>query len=143
MNSTEGILNDLKTEVNKWLGFHEDTTPRINYGPCGVFAKLFYEAWNSRFTSKVHIVFIMTLDLEECWHIAIRLPSRELLDGGVGLHTDEFYGEDYVIEDMYDYNELLLEKWAYGLNREYPRFCPDFNKERLEKLINKHLDRLD
>ena len=65
MDNKELILNDLKNEENQWLGFHEDT-PRINYGPCGVFAKLFYEAWNSRFNDKVRIVFIMTLNLEEC-----------------------------------------------------------------------------
>lgn len=49
MNSTEVILKDLKNEVNQWLGFHENGTPRINYGPCGVFAKLFYETWNNHF----------------------------------------------------------------------------------------------
>lgn len=142
MNSTEITLNDLKNEVNQWLGFHEDGTPRINYGPCGVFAKLFYESWNNRFNTKVHIVFILTHNLEECWHIAIRLSSGELYDGGVGIHTEDFYGKDYVFEDMLEYNEPLLEKWAYGLDRDYPRFCPNFNKQQLENIINKHLDSL-
>lgn len=41
MNAQEiTVLNDLKNDINQLLGFHEET-PRINYGPCGAFAKLF------------------------------------------------------------------------------------------------------
>ncbi|HFF3350061.1 TPA: AAA family ATPase [Legionella pneumophila] len=94
---TQIVLADLKNEINQWLGVHENT-PRINYGPCGVFAKLFFDAWNKRFTDKVHIVFILMKSHEECWHIALRLPTGELYDGGIGIHQDSDYGENYYIE---------------------------------------------
>src|SRR5205085_3678231 len=93
-------LTHLKNKINEWLGFHEET-PRINYGPCGVFAKLFFEAWNSRFKDKVHLVFIMMRSQEECWHIAIRLPTGALYDGGIGIHTDEAYNSVYMV--VYDH----------------------------------------
>ncbi|NBP96944.1 MAG: RIP metalloprotease [Burkholderiaceae bacterium] len=47
---TQIVLSDLSQEINRWLGFHENT-PRINYGPCGVFAKLFFDAWNIKLFS--------------------------------------------------------------------------------------------
>lgn len=134
-------LNRLKDEINAMLGFHEDT-PRINYGPCGVFAKLFFDAWNSRFSEKAHICFIMTLDQDECDHVVIRLPSGELYDGGIGVHSDSFYEKKFIIEDMLHYDHDRLEKWSYGLDRVYPRFCPDFNKEKLSHLIDKQLNHL-
>lgn len=135
----ETCLTNLKNDINHLLGFYEDT-PRINYGPCGVFAKLFFDAWNSRFENKVHIVFVMMRAKEECWHIAIRLPTGELYDGGEGIHDDESYGDEYIIEDMLSYDHERLEKWSYGLDRDYPRFCPNFNKEAIYKLIQYHLD---
>lgn len=136
---TETCLANLKNDINQLLGFHEDT-PRINYGPCGIFAKLFFDAWNNRFKDKVHIVFIMMRSQEECWHIAIRLPTGELYDGGIGIHTDEAYNSMYTIEDMLLYDHARLEKWSYGLDRDYPRFCPDFNKETIDALIQSHLN---
>lgn len=134
-------LNNLKNDINYLLGFYKET-PRINYGPCGIFAKLFFDAWNRRFKDKVHIVFVMMKDKEECWHIAIRLPTGELYDGGVGIHSDEIYGKDYTIEDMYLYNHEYLEKWSYGLDRTYPRFCPNFEKDVVNELIQKYLDNI-
>ena len=142
MNAEEiTVLNDLKNDINQLLGFHEEI-PRINYGPCGAFAKLFFDAWNGRFQDKVHIVFVMMTSHEECWHIALRMPSGELYDGGIGLHCEEVYGEGYLFEDMIEYDHERLEKWSYGLERDYPRFCPDFNKEVVNSLIIHHLDRL-
>ncbi|MDW9178607.1 AAA family ATPase [Legionella pneumophila] len=138
---TQIVLADLQEEINQWLGFHENT-PRINFGPCGVFAKLFFDAWNERFTDKVHIVFILMKSHEECWHIALRLPSGELYDGGIGVHQDRDYGENYYIEDMIEYDHALLEKWSYGLDRDYPRYCPDFDKDKLQFLIQSQLDRI-
>jgi hypothetical protein len=135
------IFTDLKNDINNLLGFHEDT-PRINYGPCGVFAKLFFDAWNTRFQEKVHIVFVMLTSHEECWHITIRLPTGELYDGGIGIHNEEAYGEGYLIEDMVEYDPARLEKWSYGLDRDYPRFCPNFDKETVNTIIIHHLDRL-
>ncbi|HAU0495579.1 TPA: AAA family ATPase [Legionella pneumophila] len=138
---TQIVLADLKNEINQWLGVHENT-PRINYGPCGVFAKLFFDAWNKRFTDKVHIVFILMKSHEECWHIALRLPTGELYDGGIGIHRDSDYGENYYIEEMIEYDHGLLEKWSYGLDRVYPRYCPNFDKDKLQFLIQSHLDRI-
>ncbi|HFK0788605.1 TPA: AAA family ATPase [Legionella pneumophila] len=138
---TQIVLADLKNEINQWLGVHENT-PRINYGPCGVFAKLFFDAWNKRFTDKVHIVFILMKSHEECWHIALRLPTGELYDGGIGIHQDSDYGENYYIEEMIEYDHALLEKWSYGLDRVYPRYCPNFDKDKLQFLIQSHLDRI-
>lgn len=43
---------------------------------------------------------------------------------------------------MIEYDHERLEKWSYGLEREYPRFCPDFNKEAVNLLVINHLDRL-
>lgn len=138
---TQASLTDLKNDINELLGFH-DGTPRINYGPCGIFAKLFFDAWNSRFKEKAHIVFVMMTTKEECWHIAVRLPSGELYDGGVGIHHEESYGEGYIIEDMFEYDHARLEKWSYGLDRDYPRFCPNFNKDKVNSLIVHYLDRI-
>ena len=138
---TQIILDDLQHEINQWLGFY-DNTPRINYGPCGVFAKLFFDAWNERFSEKVHIVFILMKSHEECWHIALRLPTGELYDGGVGVHHDNDYGENYCIEDMIQYDHDLLEKWSYGLDRTYPNYCPDFDKDKLQFLIHSQLNRI-
>lgn len=132
-------LNDLKNDINRLLGFLDDT-PRINYGPCGVFAHLFYLAWNRRFEDKIHITFVMTPDRDECWHVVVRLPTGELYDGGVGIHSEANYEKDYPIDDMLQYDHDLLEKWSYGLDRKYPRFCPNFDKKTVDKLINKHLD---
>ncbi len=140
---TQIVLSDLQQEINQWLGFHENT-PRINYGPCGVFSKMFFDAWNHRFKYKVHIVFVMMKSHEECWHVAVRLPTGELYDGGIGLHLDKSYNSDeYFIEDMFVYDHERLEKWSYGLDREYPQFCPDFDKNKLASLINHQLDRIN
>ncbi len=137
----EDILDDLKIEINQLLGYHEGI-PRINYGPCGIFAQLFYEAWNSRFTEKVHICFVMTLSRDECDHVLIRLPWGELFDGGIGVHTDSTHLPKFIIDDMIKYDHATLEMWSYGLDRTYPRFCPNWNKESISQLINKHLDRI-
>lgn len=135
------ILNDLKNDINALLGFHEDT-PRINYGPCGAFAQLFFESWNHRFKEKVHICFVMTRSREECWHALVRLPSGELYDGGIGIHTDATWIPEYIIDEMLTYDHDTLEKWSYGLERTYPRFCPNFDKNTVRKIIEDHLDRL-
>lgn len=131
-------LDDLKNDINALLGFHEDT-PRINYGPCGIFAKLFFDAWNERFEKKAHIVFIMTSNRDECWHIAVRLPTGELYDGGIGVHFEDVYRDKYVIDEMLQYDHDLLEKWSYGLERNYPRFCPNFDRSAVALLINQHV----
>ncbi len=91
------------------------------------------------FPDKVNICFILTPNKDECDHVAIRLPAGEIFDGGIGIHTDSEYSEKFIVEDMFDYDEALLEKWSYGLDREYPRFCPDFNRDAVRKIIRSNL----
>ncbi len=141
MSQIDSVLNDLKNEVNQLLGFHEGI-PRINYGPCGVFAFLFYQAWNRRFADKVHICFVMTQKWDECDHVVIRLPNGQFYDGGIGVHSDANYLPQFVIDEMLEYDHDTLEKWSYGLDRTYPRFCPDFNRQKIREIIECHLDRL-
>lgn len=131
-------LEKIKKEINEEYGFH-DGIPRINYGPCGVFAKIFFEKWNELFDKKIHICFILTLEKDECDHIVVRLPSGELYDGGIGIHSDNEHLNKFLIDEMIDYDEQLLEKWSYGLDRAYPRFCPDFKREKVEKIIHSNL----
>lgn len=135
------ILTELKKDINALLGFHEGI-PRINYGPCAVFAKLFYDAWNTRFSEKVHICFVMTLDGAECDHVVIKFPWGEFYDGGIGLHTDASCQSKFIIDEMLVYDHDKLEQWSYGLDRTYPRFCPNFDKKAVDDLINKCLDRI-
>lgn len=138
---TREILENIKNEINHEYGFHNEI-PRINHGPCGVFAKIFYDKWNELFDNKCHICFILTYDRDECDHIAIRLPSGEIYDGGVGIHTENEYSGKFLIEDMINFDENLLDKWSYGLDRAYPRFCPDFNREFVKNVVHSNLNNL-
>lgn len=83
----KSILDDLKNDINQLLGFHDDT-PRINYGPCSVFAQLFLLAWNDHFKEKVHICFVMTLNRDD---IHRRADEISLLDFAELGFTDEWY----------------------------------------------------
>lgn len=139
--NAEKVLENIKEEINQEYGFH-DEIPRINYGPCGVFAQIFFNKWNSLFEKKVHICFVLTPSRDECDHIVIRLPSGELYDGGIGIHTENVYKPKFLIEDMLNYDEALLEKWSYGLNRKYPRFCPHFDREVVKKIVDSNLEKL-
>ena len=135
------ILEKIKEEINQAYGFH-DRIPRINYGPCGVFAKIFLDNWNELFINKCHICFILTSARDECDHITIRLSSGELYDGGIGIHSDNEYSGIFLIEEMLVYDEKRLEKWSYGLDRTYPRFCPDFNLGFVEGVVHSNLENL-
>lgn len=140
-------LNELSEEVNKLYGFVEVPgdnfgEPSINSGPCGPFANVFYELWNQKFADKVNIVFIMVKNSDECWHILIRLPNGMLFDGGIGVHTEEKYSDKFDIEDMREYDLALLEQRSYGLDRTYPRYCPNFNIKTLRSLIEKFLNKV-
>ena len=141
------LLKELSKEVNKLYGFVEVPgdnfgEPSINSGPCGPFANAFYEAWNQNFSDKVNIVFIMVKNSSECWHILIRLPNGMLFDGGIGVHTEEKYRDKFEIEDMIVYDRALLEERSYGLDRIYPRYCPNFNIKTLTGLIEKFLSKI-
>jgi hypothetical protein len=139
---TLDILENIKNEINNEYGFFNNI-PRINYGPCGIFSKIFFDNWNQFFENKVRICFVMTKARDECDHIVIRFPSGELYDGGLGIHTDsEYLLNNFVIDDMFEYHGDILEKWSYGLNRNYPRYCPNFNKVKVEEIIRKNLNSL-
>jgi len=135
------VLQAIRDEINGEYGFYHGI-PRINYGPCGVFAQVFFQTWNELFREKVHICFVMTRDREECHHVCICMPTGELYDGGVGVHTRQSYEPEFVIDDMWVYDEALLEKWSYGLNRTYPRFCPNFDRTFVERTVASNLKRL-
>lgn len=116
--------------------------PVMNSGPCGPFANVFFHEWNKRFSEKVAICFIMDTTNGECHHVLIRLPNGLLYDGGVGVHDEKQYDDaKFKIEDMKIYDYQLLDKRAYGLERTYPRFCPNFDLDKLKDLIVQYLDK--
>lgn len=140
------ILNELSADINSLYGYveHEGDNfgePSINSGPCGPFANAFFHSWNVRFDEKVNIVFLMVKNSDECWHVLIRLPNGMLFDGGIGVHGEDYYADRFEIQDMYIYDLKALEKHSGGLDRKYPRYCPDFKIEEVNALIAKHLDK--
>jgi hypothetical protein len=144
-NNVPNILNQLSDEINKLYGYvtiagDNFGEPAINSGPCGPFANVFFKLWNQKFTEKVNIVFIIVKNSDECWHTLIRLPNGLFFDGGCGIHTEDKYKEQFDIEDMIEYDIELLEKRSHGLNRKYPRYCPDFSIDIITNLIRNYLD---
>lgn len=134
-------LTNIRDEINDEYGFYQGI-PRINYGPCGVFAYIFFHQWNQLFHPPVHICFVMTRSRDECDHVCIGLPTGDLYDGGVGIHRRRFYGSRFVIDDMDIYDEVLLERWSYGLSRTYPRFCPNFSRTLVQEIVSSNLQKL-
>lgn len=144
-NNISDILNALSDEVNQLYGYVKIPgdnfgEPAINSGPCGPFANAFLKLWNQTFSEKAHIVFIMLKNSDECWHVLVRLPNRLLYDGGHGIHSEEKYSDKFDVVDMMEYDIELLEKHSYGLNRTYPRFCPNFSINTIETIIRKCLN---
>lgn len=141
-------LGTLSAKINERYGYVSHAgdnfgEPAINSGPCGPFANEFYKAWNARFKNRVKIAFIMQNEPRECYHVVIILPDDSFYDGGVGVHLEKKYlekGLDIVV--MGEYNYQLLDKHSYGLDREYPRYCPDFDLQELTEIINRTLDDL-
>src|SRR5687767_328990 len=78
------VLNRLRNEINLAYGYR-NCAPRVNLGPCGRFAKTFREQWNARFRDEVNIVFVMSPDGAECFHVLVRLPDLNYYDGGNGV----------------------------------------------------------
>lgn len=141
------ILNGLSQRMNQLYGYVQQEgenlgEPAINSGPCGLFANTFYHHWNKRFDKMVNIVFIMVKNSEECWHVLIRLPDGLLFDGGCGVHGESKY-QNFLIEDMSHYDLKLLEARSYGLNRTYPRYCPNFSITEVITEIEKYLNSID
>lgn len=144
-SETIEILNGLSKAINDLYGFviHEGDThaePAINSGPCGPFANAFYHVWNKCFEEKVNIAFIMVKNSDECWHVLIRLPNGLLFDGGFGVHGESKYQDKFDIIDMKEYDLALLDKMSYGLERDYPRYCPNFSLDTVTHLIKKYLN---
>lgn len=139
------ILNRLSHAINEEYGFCKDlgdcfNEPAINLGPCGPFANAFYHCWNRCFDDVVRIAYVMVKNTDECWHVVIRLPNAMLFDGGVGVHDESYYNPDqFLIEDMADYDLSVLDKRSYGLNRTYPQYCPKFNIDKVTHIIETHL----
>ena len=145
--TTIDALNNLSHAINELYGYvnipgDNFGEPSINSGPCAPFAKILYECWNTRFTNKVNLVFIMVRNSDECWHVLIRLPGGQLYDGGYGLHDESKYYQ-FDIEDMLNFDINLLEKRAYGLNRKYPTYCPDFSGSIVKSMIDEYLSKMD
>lgn len=145
-NTTLILLNELSEKINKLYGFvtiagENFGEPSINSGPCGPFANAFYKIWNQKFSEKVHIAFIMVKNSDECWHVLIRLPNGLLFDGGFGVHPENMWDKDkFDIIDMLTYNLQLLEKHSGGLNRKYPRYCPNFSIAEVSDLITNYIN---
>src|SRR5437016_1168490 len=138
------VLNHLKNEINAQFGY-EGQVPRINLGPCGRFAKIFYGKWNGRFDRKVIIAFLMQTGKEYCHHILIKLPDGHYYDGGYGVSTKErlitAISESY-LDDMMTFQDDLLERRSFGLTRDYPR-CPSYSDNTVIQLIDAHLHLID
>lgn len=133
----EEELESLKEEINQLYGYVENT-PCINYGPCGIFAYLFLQEWKKEINLPIHICFVMAKDLEECYHIYVVLPNGKLFDGGIGVHSRDVY-RDFILEEMLQYDHQKMEKWSYGLDRTYPRYCPNFDRTKTQNIIRKHI----
>jgi hypothetical protein len=135
------VLIGLRNEVNLTYGFKEGV-PRVNCGPCGRFAKEFREQWNARFASKINIVFVMTADGTHCYHVLVRLPDGNYFDGGNGVIPGPTLLKQYApgtrLDEMEEFDLKLLDKWSYGLGREY-KACPNYSDETTAKLIERYL----
>jgi hypothetical protein len=136
-------LNALHNDVNATYGFR-DGAPRVNLGPCGRFARDFRERWNARFRDKADIAFVMAGDGSQCHHVLVRLPDGSYYDGGNGVMTSRtlltLY-PDARIEDMTQFDPVLLDRRSYGLARDYPE-CPNYSDALTRRLIDTHLSRL-
>ena len=135
------VLNGLRDEINLNYGFR-DAVPRVNLGPCGRFARDFREQWNARFPQQIHIVFVMSPDGKECYHVLVRLPDGNYFDGGNGVISGPALLKGYQpgtrLDEMAQFDWKLLDKWSYGLGRSY-ELCPNYSDELTAQIIEKHL----
>jgi hypothetical protein len=131
----------LRDEINLSYGYR-DAVPRINLGPCGRFAREFREQWNSRFHQEINIVFIMSPDGNECYHVLVRLPDGNYFDGGNGVISGPALLKRYQpgtrLDEMAQFDLKLVDKWSYGLGRSY-ELCPNYSDELTARIIEKHL----
>lgn len=150
----EEILNKLRDDVNEAFGFSE-FGPRVNQGPCGPFAALFFETWNRLFLLPCQICFLSQADnSDQCYHCFIRLPDGRFFDGGHGVVTEPeiktlisgYTDPDrVVIEVMEQYDEELFDRRSYGRIKSgtpVGPHCPNFTTERAGALIERGLQEL-
>ena len=137
-------LNTLRNELCVRYGFRNGA-PRINLGPCGRFARDFHREWNSRFQEEVTIAFVMSnADIANCYHVLIKLPDGRFCDGGNGVVTQEFLKTLYPdghIDEMKQFDAVLLDERSYGLSRAYSE-CPNYSDEFTQRTIAKRLSEL-
>jgi hypothetical protein len=134
------VLNGLRDDINAAYGFR-DSTPRVNLGPCGRFARDFHVRWNERFADKCHVAFVMSADGSVCHHVVVRLPEGRFYDGGNGVVDAADLLALYPgsrLEDMPDFDATLLDRRSYGLARTYPE-CPNYSDAFTRRIIDRHL----
>ena len=137
------LLNNLSKSINELYGSTPSGGHAINSGPCGVFANEFFMLWNSRFINKVEIGFKMDLCPYQCNHVFIKLPNNQLFDGGKGVHDFNIYkGKNTELIFMEEYDLKVLDKYSWGLIRNYGKTCPNFSISKTSKIIAKHLDEI-
>jgi len=137
------VLNGLRNEINSHYGFREGV-PRVNLGPCGRVARDFRAQWNERFDEKISVVFVMSPDGSECYHVLVKLPDGNYFDGGNGVMEEKDLLSHYPdghIEEMKDFDFKLLDKRSYDLGRTYP-VCPNYSDAMTRELITRYLGRL-
>jgi hypothetical protein len=140
----EAVLNRLHNEINRVYGF-ADGNPRVNRGPCGRFARDFREQWNRLFEQKINIVFAMTADRQECYHVLVKLPDGRYYDGGNGVIPGTVLYRQYTgglkLDEMKSFDYDLLDKRSYSLARTY-RMCPNYSDDTTRSIIARHLKEL-
>ncbi|HTR01129.1 MAG TPA: hypothetical protein VMH83_14110 [Candidatus Acidoferrum sp.] len=140
---TVAVLNRLRDEINDNYGYRFGA-PRINLGPCGRFAKAFYEQWNARFKAKTTIAFVMAGDGTQCYHVVVRLPDGYYYDGGNGVMSKPTLLALFPqsrIDEMPEFDLALLDQRSYGLSRSYST-CPNYADDLTASVIERHLTRL-
>jgi hypothetical protein len=154
LDAVADILNKLRDDINEEFEVSEQG-PRINRGPCGPFAALFYETWNSIFSDPCQICFLMAVDNPDlCYHILVKLPDGKFFDGGYGVadlaQAEEVLIKNFgeggaVIKVMDDYDEDLFDRYSGGRiksGQPIGAHCPKYSKERAKALIERRLQDL-
>jgi hypothetical protein len=129
-------LNGLSRALNQEFGTL-GPVPLINCGPCGRFAKIFYDEWQARYGQRLKFVFILTYDRKDCVHVLLRLPDGSYFDGGLGVMSRELLDAEFFhppIVEQAEYDLMELNERSYGLLRQYPD-CPKFDAAKARKLV--------